>query len=130
MAKMTAKFSAAWNLFSKLVPGDARKLDPHKVDGQLIYERLHDLAWVWDHHDGEWVKIDPQDMEFLPFGSLFVDKDGDPTGIFRLRVMAHPEQIDEVVAKLRENLKVGEVSDHYPNRKGVGVRVYLTCKLD
>jgi hypothetical protein len=61
------------------------------------------------------------------------DADDQPTGVVRLRVMAHPDDCGKAIALLKKKLGkdavLTEVSDPYENRKGAGVRVYSTLVL-
>jgi hypothetical protein len=48
--------------------------------------------------------------------------------------MAHPDEIEDVLEIVQEALdtygvQVIETSDQYPNRRGPGVRVYVTCMM-
>jgi hypothetical protein len=65
---------------------------------------------------------------------MFEDGDLQPTGVCRLRLMCHPGDMDRFVEIIREALdtygvKVAEVSNAIPNRKGPGRRVYVTLLL-
>ena len=46
--------------------------------------------------------------------------------------MAHPDDVENAVklAKKTPGMRVIDISDPYPNRKGAGVRIYLTAVLD
>jgi hypothetical protein len=65
---------------------------------------------------------------------MFKDADGEPSGLIRLRIMANPDEIDRAVEQIRVKLhdvaRMVDLSGHYPNRKGSGVRVYATLLMN
>jgi hypothetical protein len=97
---------------------------------------LDAILWLDDggsHHS--WHEGDANSRAKGQFsGSIFEDADGLPIGVFKLRVMANDAEIAGVCAEISRaivnaGISVIEVSDKsYPNRRGSGVRVYLTCK--
>lgn len=103
-----------------------------RLENEQLYESLQDERWVWDHKEGEWAQIEPEEAEFRSNGkSEFVDREGQPTDIVLVRVMAHPSKVDDFVEELqRKGIQIGTISDQYANRKGAGVRVYLRCKKE
>lgn len=90
---------------------------------EMLYEELAAAGYWWDSGAGEWKEGKP------PSTSIFENDDDLPTGVIRLRVMGHPSDMAKAVATARLSYKVADVSDPYPNRKGPGVRVYITCTL-
>jgi hypothetical protein len=91
-----------------------------------LYQMLADKGFWWDAANGEWTN------RKQPSNSIFKTDDDVASGVIRLRVMAHPDDVDHTVALVKKTIgmRVIEVSDPYENRKGAGVRVYLTCVLD
>ncbi len=114
--RRTAKYVKAIDAVSKanLVIGDRGQAE--------VYQLLEENGWYWV--DGEWTKHRPQTSLFETGGDQAAG-----TGLFNLRVMAHPDDIPKVMALLRPHLSIWNESDLYPNRKGPGVRLYLNCKL-
>lgn len=125
--RKTAKLDAAIKMLLELNLYKGRSFasaDDH-------YALLAENGYGWDAKAVKWIKsareIDSRGRIKL---SMFSDDDGLPSGTYRLRVMAHPDEIEAVIRKLKEVLIVMEVSEHaYPNRKGQGVRAYLTCRI-
>lgn len=97
-----------------------------------LYETLINEHYAWDAKSGEWKQSKrPIRSDGVESVSIFTDENGKATGIYRLRLMAHEQVIGAVVAEMRAKLHVIEVSEkEYPNRRGDGVRVYLTCAFD
>ncbi len=93
-----------------------------KIENAELFDMLQLRGWFWV--DGEWTDQRPQTSIFESGG-----QDALPTGVYRLRIMAHPDDVDKVVKLLGRHLKITDVSDPYPNRKGPGVRVYVEGKL-
>lgn len=98
-------------------------LDNEKVNGQL-----EEKGYYWDAEQSQWIKGNP------PSTSIFETDEGLGTGTFRLRVMAHPSDLTNTLKALRTafqqaGIQVEDVSKEYPNRRGRGVRVYITAKL-
>jgi hypothetical protein len=118
MARMTRKLERAliWINQAKL---PIKPLGSHAE----IYAAMEAACWKWDGSD--WSKQD-RPVTSSVFG------DGETgSGIFHLRVMAHPAECVEFVSYVTETLrasgyKIAEVSEPYPNRRGVGTRVYIT----
>lgn len=96
----------------------------HGTVPDVLFAAVRRIGYSWD---GEmWVKRNPEST------SIFADADGNATGAVRLRVMAHPDDVEAAVEALRKvpGMWIAEVSDKaYPNRKSAGVRVYVTAWL-
>lgn len=95
-------------------------------DNDSLYEELEAQGHFWDADTGEWSQVRKST-------SIFQSDEGAPTGEFRLRVMAHPGEMDSILEMAVQALRgagcaVTEVSGQYPNRKGPGVRVYVTAQ--
>ena len=91
------------------------------IPHEELYGLLEVAGYSWSAKREQWVYRPP---------TVSVDT-GQGGNIFRARLMAHPNQIDSFVADaVRQFQDIGyavdEVSGHYPNRRGVGTRVYLT----
>jgi hypothetical protein len=95
--------------------------DVTRMSNPNLYAMLGSAGFVWGSDSKKWE---------IKSTSMFADDLGLPSGIIRLRVMAHPDQLESAIHAIQgSNLKVLEVSEPYDNRKGCGIRVYLTCKL-
>ncbi len=114
MARQTAKYVAGLETYNKVEK--KRGTLPH----EMLYAQLASMGYVWDSGIGKWQKGST---------SLFRDSEGLPSGVVRVRIMAHPSEIAPTITRLKQSLNVIEESDLYENRKGVGVRCYLTVKL-
>jgi len=115
--KRTQKYLAGLQVAGKigLVTG-------RKIENSELFNMLQLRGWFWS--DGEWTDRRPQTSLFETGGEQAA-----PTGVYRLRVMAHSDDAAKIVKLLARHLQIIEESDLYPNRKGPGVRVYLTGKL-
>lgn len=84
-----------------------------------LYQTLEDENFYWDGKAKTWVekKIKP---------SIF---DNPNDGFARIRIMAHPDNLDEIEKKIRSVFGVIEGSKPYPNREDVGQRVYVLVKI-
>lgn len=90
-----------------------------------LYKVLEAAAWAWSSKNGKWEK------QARPVTSSMFGDDSAGSGVFRARLMAHPKEIDSFVADTVRQFQdlgyaIDEVSGHYPNRRGVGTRVYVT----
>lgn len=118
---MTAKYVAALEA--------SRSLGFHKTERQDVYDFLTGQGWNWDGKQGTW------DINNRWTGSAFENHKGMATGHFKLRVMAHPKDIQVIIEVIEEQLRLRGIecnmtSDKtYPNRKGIGVRVYMEGQL-
>lgn len=112
--KRTKKYVAAKKKLREL------KLRTSKKENADIYQLLESKQYIWGGKAGKWVE-----------GTKSMFGDTQPSGIVRIRVMSHPQGVQIAVKRIAQHnqLKVIEVSDEYPNRRGTGVRVYLTCML-
>ena len=97
-----------------------------KFDNDELYAYLERKGFWWNADTGEWCKGNK------PSTSIFKTDDDVASGVIRLRVMAHPDDVENAVklAKKTPGMRVIDISDPYPNRKGAGVRIYLTAVLD
>lgn len=120
MARRTKKYNAAMRMI-RTIPGK-----PKSKENADVYAFLNAAKWYWDHKTGKWFL-----SELPPSNSVFeASKDGDSTGIVKIRLMCHPEDMPIAVSTLEKSgFSVLEASDPYPNRKGVGVRVYCEATL-
>ena len=97
------------------------------IDNDDLYAKLEDQGYFWDAETGKW-------SDFKKSTSIFENDNGLATGDCRLRLMAHPGDIDRLIETVTEALdsysvRVTETSKQYPNRRGPGVRVYMTVQL-
>lgn len=114
--RRTKKFVRAWEVGSKL--------GLHRLSRDKLYERLQREGYNWDAKSKTWSKSNPWT------GSAFQNANDAPTGHVKVRVMAHPDEVEHFIGLVCEKLiadgaQVEQVSDAYPNRKGPGVRVYI-----
>jgi hypothetical protein len=118
----------------KGLPSGERGLMKRNPNQEDYYSILEKAGYWWDSRDQQWHKGDDNARAQGKFsGSIFEDGDGLPTGVFRLRVMVNPNEAADVCAEISRALvahgmSIVEVSDPYPNRRGVGIRIYMTCK--
>ena len=125
MPRMTAKYKAAREVVQKIL-SQSERADLFGVDGETLYRALHERGYAWDNKEGKWVEVD---SDFSGgYDSVFELPGGQPSGVYHLRIMAHPADIPAVLEQL-QHLRIGNISDLYPNRKGKGVRIYLSCSL-
>lgn len=122
--RQTAKYKAALTLLRskgvKIAAGASH---------ETVYDTLEAENYWWDAGAQQWSDA-PK-----PSTSMFSDDAAGsiPSGVVNLRVMTHPDESDSVVARLVELLEDDDFemisqSGQYENRKGIGVRVYLTMK--
>ena len=88
-----------------------------------LYSELEAQGHIWNAKNGLWERGSK---------SIFKDAAGAPSGVIRFRLMGHPEDVDKAVSAARkiQGYQMIDVSEHYPNRKGEGVRVYCTLVKD
>ncbi len=101
---------------------------PYPRDNENLYAMLESKGFWWNGKKRQWEKESTK-----PSTTIFADKKGKPTGIMRLRLMCHPQEVQWLIDALYDNphFSVIEVSEKtYPNRHGAGERAYLTIKRD
>lgn len=120
-AKYTAGIATARKLGGKVAAG--------KTTHAALYDSLDAAGYWWDAGAKQWTDA-PK-----PSTSMFSDDAAGsiPSGVVNIRVMTHPDESDRTVDRLLELLEDDDYevitrSGKYENRKGVGVRVYLTVK--
>jgi len=118
--KRTAKLNAALKQINALNL-------PTASEQATNYNNLERAGWYWNSKEGIWENLKRSN-------SMFKNDDGEPTGVIRLRLMAHPGDIDQFMEIVSEALDsygitVVDESNLYPNRRGSGVRVYITATL-
>jgi hypothetical protein len=123
--KRTAKFVAALNVAPQIL--EPAQFQLAKKDNDALYSALEEHGWFWDAEAVKW-------SDFKKSTSIFENDNGLATGDCRLRLMAHPGDIDRLIETVIEALdsysvRVTETSKQYPNRRGPGVRVYMTVQL-
>ena len=121
MARMTKKMQGARKiaLIAKL---------PAETENAKQYEILEGAGYTW--HRGEWKQRDKAERLATKSGSQFTDVDGNASGLIRLRVMGHPDDVHNAIHRIKAaNWRVIEVSEPYHNRRGDGYRVYITCLM-
>lgn len=95
---------------------------------EAVYQELNDNNFFWNAKAGKW-----EHKEYAPSTSFFANDDGTPTGIGKIRLMFHPDDMPDAInyLKMCPGLRVIEVSDkEYQNSNGDGTRVYTTVVLD
>lgn len=124
--KLTAKLKAAVEAAERVNLAGRYSM----ATAEQMYEALIGLGMAWDAKAGTWAASKrPIRADGVESKSIFSDDNNQPSGVYRLRVMAHPAELAGIVADLRKKLTVIEISEkEYPNRRGEGVRIYLTCK--
>ncbi|MEO1289079.1 MAG: hypothetical protein AAFV93_15045 [Chloroflexota bacterium] len=103
-------------------------LDVSSTENADVYEALEEQNYFWSSKKGTW-----EYKKHTPSTSVFQADDGEPTGIIKLRVMSHPDDLREALKRVKQisGLRIIEISEKtYPNRKGSGVRKYVTALLE
>lgn len=123
--RRTLKYEAALDCAAELL--DRAELNRARKDNATLYDALERRGWFYDRDNGKW-------QHYKPSTSMFQADDGGATGVFRLRVMCEPRDLDRLLEIVNEALDtygatITEQSNVYPNRRGPGVRCYLTGKL-
>jgi hypothetical protein len=101
---------------------------PYRVENEELYAILEKNGFWWNGKSREWEKEATR-----PSTTIFADKNGEATGIMRLRLMCHPDETQWLIDALHDNphFTVIEVSEKtYANRYGAGERAYITIKRD
>lgn len=120
--RMTAKFHAARQLAAQI-----GRHDLLECKAKALYAALNAAGYAWQSGQGAWRAL----HKARNGKSLFEGENGASSGYFTLRIMAHPDDIERVIAALeRAGLELSEQSDFYLNRKGTGCRVYIIGRLD
>lgn len=122
MARQTKKYKAAMGTVK------AARIYLKKSDHESVYQELEDNHFFWNAKKGKW-----EHKEYVPSTSIFSNDDGSSTGIGKIRLMFHPDDMPDAVKALKQcpQWRVIEVSDkEYQNRKGDGTRVYTTVILE
>lgn len=118
--KHTAKLMAALRMINQLNL-------PTASEQSGIYNNLERAGYYWNSETQIWENLKRS-------STMFANDDGLPTGVIRLRVMAHPGDMDQLMEVIRESLDsygvtIQEESNPYPNRRGPGLRIYITGVL-
>lgn len=117
--RRTAKYTAA------LIYARSLGFKPSQtISHEALYDTLEGAGHSWDGQ--QWTNTPPRSNSVFAAGA-----DDIPSGVVNVRVMSHPDEIDEAVDIVIAQLSEWEVitrSSPYPNRRGIGVRVYLTFK--
>ncbi len=98
---------------------------PAGISHQALYDTLEGAGHSWDANAKQWHDVPLQKSVF--------GNDDIPSGTIKIRIMAHPDMIEAVTKQAIEYLseadwEVIEKSAPYPNRRGIGIRIYLTFK--
>lgn len=128
--RQTAKFKAAHALVQKLCQGNAKRLKSLlTMDHETLYETLlEDYSYIYDQ--GAWQQLTEEERSFRGgYASMFANRDGSASGVFALRIMAHPDDVPQLTKLLEKHFTLGRLTDPYPNRGGDGVRFYVTGRL-
>src|SRR5690606_31700942 len=95
-----------------------------------IYALLESKGYFWYPKDGEWRREAKQTSEFEL-------ANGQPSTVFKMRIMAHPDALPALVRRIEIALqeygteRITDVSDKvYPNRRGSGARIYAEGKMN
>jgi hypothetical protein len=114
--KRTKKYVAGERLMLKI----GGRIPDENADLYAVLERR---GYWWDAKSGKWLDTP------APSTSVFKTSHGTPTGVVKIRVMAHPDEVQSALSLLDKAFKVVNVSEQYENRKGPGVRVYVDVLL-
>lgn len=93
-----------------------------------LYKQLAKAGYVWDVDRERWRKSVKGST--MP-DSMFIDDEGNPSGLYRVRVRAHPDEIDVALGSVVRHLEpfVVETSAVEMDEGGVSCRVYVTLRL-
>ncbi len=93
-----------------------------------VYAALAKAGWVWNAEAGKWLNT-PKGST-LP-NSMFIDNEGKPSGIYRVRFWAHKDEMDAAVSEVitGARLQILEIGEIAMDENGISGRVYLTLKL-
>lgn len=113
--KRTKKYLAAEKALGKHLTGANEK----------IYAHMESLGYWWDQKSGTWKQSEK------PSSSIFETSKGEPTGVVKIRIMAHPDDLYKAIGYIQDtNFRIVEISEKtYPNRNGAGSRIYITATL-
>ncbi len=97
-----------------------------RLESDVLYSQLEAEGWFWYPKEGVWKQDRPQTSEFQL-------ANGKPSDVFRMRLMAHPDELYGLARRIQIALAeygadtIIEISERaYPNRNGMGARVYLS----
>ena len=97
-----------------------------------LYKALEGAGYRYDSKTAQWQAARPApNGGRVSANSMFETDDGLGSGIVRLRLMAHPSDMQALIDAIKGApvLRIDEISLSYPNRRGTGERVYITAIL-
>lgn len=92
-----------------------------------LYGELETRGYRWDGHSGTWTDLSNKKL----FSEVW---EGQGIGEVRIRVMAHPTDIDEALRRVvraldAENCVISDVSPLYSSKRANFTRCYLTVRM-
>ncbi|MEL6403510.1 MAG: hypothetical protein AAFR81_04035 [Chloroflexota bacterium] len=104
----------------------AKGITLNERENANVYDTMNSHNLYWNHKNSEWFHAD-----HAPSNSVFeVDARGESTGVAKIRVMCHPNDVRKMLDILAATqLRIVSASDPYPNRNGIGVRVYVEAQI-
>lgn len=108
----------------RALPDGQRANKPPEHD--KLYALLAQQGYTWDSDAGQWQQRPRFRFEEAHGDAL---QDVSATGLYRIRIMGHPGDVQKALAIVQTAHRCIEVSEPYPNRRDAGVRVYVTCLL-
>lgn len=105
---------------------------PGGMDNDRLYGELQKAGYVWDSKSSEWIEGKRASNGEPLSNSEFMTVSGQPSGVVKIRLMGHPSDLHLLANLIKEampRLTVISVSDEYPNRKGVGSRIYIDAMI-
>jgi len=99
---------------------------PRPLDNEILNQTLETKGFWWNGKKKAWEKEATR-----PSNTIFADKKGKATGVARLRLMCHPDEVSFFLDQLEtmNSIDVIETSEKtYANRHGAGERAYITVR--
>src|SRR5687768_9142668 len=96
--RRTAKYNAAREIARSV---DSTLLHTCRDSQDALYSALAEQGYAWFAKDRQWKKTDREvDATGREKNSIFTAPDGTPTGVFRIRVMSHPDLLGIIADRI------------------------------
>jgi hypothetical protein len=99
-------------------------INPRNLSHDDLYAKLEKQGFFWKYQENKW-RIQQQGEG----DSEFEDDRGNPSGIFKLRITAHRNEVEAIARQVtaileREGLPLEHLEGPRPNRRGIGYTMY------
>src|SRR5260370_2273266 len=102
--RQTRKYRAALDAAPKLL-GDGQRIGAMTpLRNEELYVELEQAGYWWDAGGGEWKEARHGRADGKFSGSIFEGFDGLASGVYRLRVMCHPDEAAKACAEVCQGL--------------------------